>query len=92
MELRIFELGDKFQLKLTILVFLIKFAKRGISSWKLKEWTAPFNFGYLISLGTKFQLKLTILGFWAKFAKKGYLRSKKEKLNTTIRLWIFKLD
>ena len=44
-----------------------------------------------ISLGIKFQLKLTILIFWTKFALKGCFRSKTEKVNTIIELWLLEL-
>ena len=44
-----------------------------------------------ISLGNKFQFKLTII-FSMKFAQKGYLGSKTEKMDTTIKLCIFKSE
>ena len=59
-------LGPKFQLKLTILIFWIKF----ISSLKGIQWNRHWVLHIWNSLGTKFQLKLTILIFWTKFLKK----------------------
>ena len=40
-------LGTKFKFKLTILIFLNKFAQQSISSWKLKKWTSLMNSAYL---------------------------------------------
>ena len=42
-----FNLGTKFPLKLTILIFWTKFAQKGISSQKQKKWTSPWNSAYL---------------------------------------------
>ena len=44
MELRIFELGDKFQLKLTTLFFLIKFAQKGYFQLKTERVNSTIQF------------------------------------------------
>ena len=71
-------LGTKFQFKLTILIFLTKFALKGFFQSKME------NIG--ISVGIKFQLTPIILFFWTKFAQKGYFLIKNTKSES--HLWI----
>ena len=77
----------KFQLKLTILIFLTKFAQKGFSSQKLKKRTSSLILHIQTDLGSKFPLKLTILMFfccffWPDLPKKGF-SGLKQKMNTT---------
>ena len=54
--------STKVQLKLTILVFWIKFAPNGFLSNRLYHWILHVQ----MSLGIKFHFEQTILSFWAK--------------------------
>ena len=65
-------LGARFQVKLTILIFLTRFTQKGFFWFKTeKENTTYFvhNSAYSNYSSAKFQLKLTILIFWIKFAQ-----------------------
>ena len=85
-------LSTKFQLKLTILTFWIKFAYKGYFRSRTGKVNITIELCIIrISLGTKFQLKLIILIFWIKFAEKRYFWSKMEKVNTIIEFCIFRL-
>ena len=74
----IFELGNKFQFRQTILIFWTtqfwffgpNFPKKRISSRKQKSEHDHWILHIRSSLGTKFKLKLTTLIFWTKFAQK----------------------
>ena len=65
-------LGTKFQLKLKILLFWIKFAKREYFRTKTENMSHTIEFCNVIwvSLGIKFYLQQTILSFCIKFAEK----------------------
>ena len=87
-------LGNKFRLKLTILIFWTKFFKKECFSSKIKKVNTTiefFIFKFLFSLCAKFQLKLASLMFWTKFAKKQCFLSKTEKVNTAIEFGISEL-
>ena len=72
-------LGNKFQLKLKILIWT-KFAQYSFSGQKQKKWKHHLWMLHIwISLGTKFQLKLTVLVFWTKFVQKGWVKNRKSK-------------
>ena len=83
-------LGTKFQLKLRILVYWTKFAKKYFRPRTKKIEHHHWILSIWISLGAKFQLKLTILSFWTKFAQKRYFQSEIKKVNTAIEFCIFK--
>ena len=77
--------STKFQLKLTILIFWIKFSPKRVFSIKNRKsehhhWIMHIQ----ISLGTKFQLKLTILIFWTKFVQKGRFQCKNSSANEVV--------
>ena len=79
-------LGTKFQLRLTILIFLTRFAqKRFFLSKAEKGNTTHFlhNSAYSNWFSVKFQLKLTILIFWTKFFQK-YISGQKLKKWTSL--------
>ena len=83
-------LWNKFQLKLTILIFWSKFtSKKILSAEDRKSELLDRILQIRISLGNKFQLKLTIFINWTKFAQKRYFWSKTEKVITTIEFGIF---
>ena len=82
-------LGTKFQLKLMILIFWNKFARKGCFLSKAKSKHYHWILHIRISLGPKFQLKMTIFVFWIKFARKGCFPSKKKKVSTSIEFCIF---
>ena len=84
-------LGTKFQLKLTILIFWTKFAKKGIFGLKQESERHHWILHIQIRLGTKFQIKLTTLMLWTKFAEKGIFQLKTEKVNITMKFCIFEL-
>ena len=54
----------------------------------VKHWIMQIRIS-IGTKGTKFQLKLTILIFSTKFAQKGYMRPKTNKVNATIKFFIF---
>ena len=82
-------LGTEFQLKLTILIFWVKFAQKEYLQSKTEKsehyhWILHIR----ISRGTKFQLKPTILMFWTKFAQKVYSWLEIEKWHLCMRPWL----
>ena len=83
-------LDIKFQLKLTILIFLDqKYVKKVLPVENRKSKHQHWILHIQISLCTKFQLKMPILIFWIKFAQTSYFRLKTEKVNINIEFWIF---
>ena len=85
-------LETKFQLKLIILNFWIKFAQKEYYRSKTKKSEHHHWILYIrVSLDTKFQLKLTILKFGTKFAQKRYFQLKAAKVHSTIEFCIFEL-
>ena len=64
-------LGTQFQLKLTILIFWTKFARKGYFSSKTEKLNIE-SCNVRFKRATKSQLKVTILIFWTKFAQEGY--------------------
>ena len=89
MHIRI-TLETKFQVKLTISNFSVKFAQKCFVKYKKSEYDHRI-LHIPISLGIKFQLKMTTFIFWTKFAQKGYLQSKTSKMSTIIKFRIFEL-
>ena len=81
-------LGTKFQLKLRILVYWTKFAKKYFRPRTKKIEHHHWILSIWIRLGAKFQLKLTILSFWTKFAQKRYFQSEITEVNTAIEFCI----
>ena len=74
-------LGTKFQLRLTILIFLTRFAQKGFFRSKAEKVNITHflhNSAYSNWSSAKFQLKLTILIFWTKFTQK-YISGQKLK-------------
>ena len=66
-------LGTKFQLRLTLMTFLTRFAQKGFFWSKTEKVNITYflhNSTYSDRSSVKFQLKLTILSFWTKFAQK----------------------
>ena len=86
-------LDAKFQLKLTIWIFSVKFSQNGYFWWKQKKWTPPLSSVLFlrISLGTRFLFFLKILISWTKFSQKGYILWKKRKVNNAGEFWIFEV-
>ena len=88
-------LATKFQLKVTILIFWTKFAKKGYFWSKTRKANSIFFhwiFFIGIRLATKISLKLTILIFWTKFStQKGISDGKWEKMNTAFEFCKFEL-
>ena len=89
-------LVTKFQLKLTILIFLDQIYLKNV--FLVKNGKNEHHHWFLniqISLDTKFQLKLTtdslILTFWTNFSQNGYFRSKTEKVDITNEFCILEL-
>ena len=79
-------LGTKFQLKLAILIFWTRFAKKVyLQPKKRKRWHHYWILHIRISRGTKFQL--TILIFLTKFVQKEYFRLKTEESHLGVRPW-----
>ena len=78
-------LGTKFQLKLTIFVFLTKFAQKGCFQSKIKQR----NIIIRITLGTKFQVKLSVFIFWTKFAHTFIPVTLGTKFQVKLSIWIF---
>ena len=80
-------LGTKFQLKLTILIFLTRFAQNGFF-WSNREKASTtyflHNSAYSNKSGAKFQLKLTVLIFWTKFAQKSISSQKLTKWTSSL--------
>ena len=78
-------IGTKFQLKVTILMFWTKCAKKECSQWatKKREYLHWFLHSR-ISVPTKFWLQLVILTFWSIFSPKGYFILKTKKMNITL--------
>ena len=79
-ELQVPSVGTRFQLKLTILNFGNKFAKKGDfpaenGKSEHRQWILHIR----ISLGTKFQLKLKILNFLTKLTQKRIFFSLSQK-------------
>ena len=67
-------LGNKFQLKLTILIFLTRFTQKDFSGLKQKKWTPHiFNIILHIQISAEFQRKLTIFIFGSNFHKRVFL-------------------
>ena len=64
-------LGTQFQLKLTILIFWTKFARKGYFRPKTEKLNIE-SCNVRFKRATKSQLKVTILIFWTKFAQEGY--------------------
>ena len=99
-------LSTKSQSKPSILIFWIKFVKKGISRSKtekvniiafyiFKSWLHKNNPNLILhirtSLGIKFYFKQASLNFGTRFHQKGNFCWKKKKVNITIELCIFKL-
>ena len=85
-------LGTRLQLKLAIFNFGPNLTKRVfvIKNRKKREyyhWILHIPYG----LGTKFQPNLAMLIFCTKFSHKGYFWWKTEKVNITIKFFIFEL-
>ena len=78
-------LGTKFQLKLTIFVFLTKFAQKGCFRSKIKQRNTIIR----ITLGTKFQVKLSVFIFWTKFAHTIIPITLGTKFQVKLSIWIF---
>ena len=78
-------LGTKFQLKLTILIFLTTFTQKGFFWSKTEKVNTTYfqrNSAYPNQFNAKFQLKLTILILRIKFAQKGIPSQKLKKLTS----------
>ena len=75
----------KFQIKLTIFTFCIKFYPKRL--FLVEHWILHIQ----ISPGTKLHFNQTILNFGNKFTQKGYFQSKRAKVIITIEFCIFKL-
>ena len=81
-------LGTKFQLKLAILIFWIKFTQKGYFWSKIEKVKTITEFCiFELILCTKFQLELTILIIWTKFAQRGYFQYKTEKSHFCVQPW-----
>ena len=91
-------LGIKFQVKLTILIFLTRFTKKGFSGLKQKKQT-PHIFYIILNIqislvqnfSSKYELRLRICIFLDQICTKRYFQSKTEKVNIIIEFRIFKL-
>ena len=80
-------LGTKFQLKLTILIFLTRFTQKGFFWSKTEKVNTRYflhNSVYSNFSSARFQLKLTILIFWVKLAQKGISGQKLKKLTSSL--------
>ena len=71
--------GCKYQLQQTVLIFWKKFPKKYISSKKQKNWHYHWILHILTSLSTKFQLKLIIFLFRPNLTKEGFSNTKEIK-------------
>ena len=75
-------LATKFQLKLTILIFLTRFVQKGFFWSKTEKVNTTYflhNSAYSNQSSAKFQLKLAILKFSTKFTQKRYFQLETEQ-------------
>ena len=85
-------LGTKFQLKLTVFIFWIKFAQKGFFPSKTEKVNTTIEFClYELVYAPNFNLNWQFCFLGPNLTKKGCFWSKTEKVNTTIELYIFEL-
>ena len=86
-------LGTKFQLKLTILIFLTTFTQKRFFWSKTEKVNTTYflhNSAYSNQSSAEFQPKLTVF-IWIEFAQKDISSQNIEKVNIITEFWILKL-